>query len=172
MAAGGPGDHWRTDLVNFGAEAFGEPVDSLIRDILRLGGHRLLDDDAPLGRRLWALWPTWAVGVDVPADLERDLRHTRDGLQREAAERGWEAPEPDDLFARLRRLESELTSRGREDVALRLADAVAAGATGTEVLMRLRSVLQSERTSGAALDPSLATQMEAVVEEVNTLLSA
>lgn len=86
-------------------------------------------------------------------------------------ERGRETPEPDDLFARVRRLEVELTSEGREDIALQLADAVAAGSTGTEILLRVRAVLQSEAVRGATLHPSLASRREAVLAEVDALLS-
>lgn len=59
MAAGGPGDHWRTDIFSWDRPAFGEPADTLIREIGALGGARLLDDSEPLGKRLWDLWSQW-----------------------------------------------------------------------------------------------------------------
>lgn len=126
---------------------------------------------APLGRRLWAVWPARAVDVEVPADLETDLRQVRDDLRLAAAERGWEPPEPDDLFARLRRLEEELRRNGCEDTALQLAEAVAVGSTGTEILMRVRWTLQSEEVRGATMTPSLAAAIETALAEVNALLS-
>ena len=91
MAAGGPDDHWRTDVLIWGRTAFGEPSDSLIREIYRFGGHKLLDDDAPLGRRLGDLWPRCEqVNHKGPAQLEIDLSRTRNELRREAELRGWE----------------------------------------------------------------------------------
>ena len=91
MAAGGPGDHWRTDIFNWDRPAFGEPTDSLIRQIGALGGARLLDDTEPLGKRLWDLWPQWGrVDRDALQELTRDLTEIRDQLKLEAVERGWE----------------------------------------------------------------------------------
>lgn len=91
MAAGGPGDHWRTDNFIWDRPAFGEPADSLIREIGALGGARLLDDAEPLGKRLWDLWPQWGrVDRDALQELTRDLTVIRDQLKLEAVERGWE----------------------------------------------------------------------------------
>jgi hypothetical protein len=91
MAAGGPGDHWRTEIFSWDRPAFGEPTDSLIREIGALGGARLLDDDEPLGKRLWDLWPQWGrVDREALRELTRDLTVIRDQLKLEAVERGWE----------------------------------------------------------------------------------
>lgn len=171
MPAGGPGDHWQSDLLTFGIEAFGGPVDSVIRDIIQMGGYRLFDDHASLGRQHWALWHSSTVGGKIPESLESDLRNVSDGLSRAAEERVWEMPAADDLFERLRRLEKSLGSNGRGDVALQLADAIAAGATGTEILMHARYVLQVDMARESPLDPSLASQIKAVLAEIDTTLS-
>jgi hypothetical protein len=71
--------------------AFGEPNDSLIRDIRRFGGDRLLQDDQPLGRRLWDLWPQWGrVDEQALRQLAADLTTIRDDLRAEAKASGWE----------------------------------------------------------------------------------
>ncbi len=79
--------------------------------------------------------------------------------------------ESEDLFARLRRLEANLRDEGRENLALQLAEAVAAGATGTEILMRVKWVLQGGEMRDVSLLPSLAAGIEATLAEVNALLS-
>jgi hypothetical protein len=40
---GKPGDHPLTDLLHWNSPTFGEPVDSLLREIAKLGGERILD---------------------------------------------------------------------------------------------------------------------------------
>lgn len=91
MSMGGPADHWYTDIFSWHRSAFGEPIDSMIRDIRRFGGDALLQHDQPLGRRLWDLWPQWSR-ADEPAlsRLAADLVPIRDGLHAEAKARGWE----------------------------------------------------------------------------------
>lgn len=59
MNLGGPADHWYTDIFTWNRPAFGEPVDSLIRDIRNFGGAPLIQDDQPLGCRLCDAWPQW-----------------------------------------------------------------------------------------------------------------
>lgn len=91
MNMGGPGDHWYTDLFVWDVPAFGEPSDSLLRDIRRFGGDLFLRDGQPLGERLSVLWPRW-VRVDDQAlrDLASDLVRLRDVLRADAESRGWE----------------------------------------------------------------------------------
>jgi hypothetical protein len=91
MNMGGPTDHWYTDIFTWNRSAFGEPVDSLIRDIRKFGGDRLLQDDQPLGSRLWDAWPQWG-GVDerTLSRLAADLVPIRDDLLADAKARGWE----------------------------------------------------------------------------------
>ncbi len=91
MNMGGPGDHWRTDIFSWDRPAFGEPVDSLVREIYDLGGHALLEDDQPLGRRLSKHWPRWKrVSDEALSELASDLVTVRDRLRAEAVARGWE----------------------------------------------------------------------------------
>ena len=88
---GGPGDHWYTDIFTWERPAFGEPSDSLIRDIRRFGGDRLLQDDQPLGQRLWDLWPQWGrVDEQALRQLAADLAPIRDDLRANAKASGWE----------------------------------------------------------------------------------
>ena len=87
---GGPGDHRYTESFAAGP-AFGEPSDSLIRDIRRLGGDRLLRDQQPLAERLWNRWPQWGrADEQALKPLAVDLAQIRDELRREAAAKGRE----------------------------------------------------------------------------------
>ena len=91
MNMGGPTDHWYTDIFTWNRSAFGEPIDSLIRDIRDSGGDALLQDDQPLGRRLWDLWPQWGrVNDQMLSRLAVDLVAIRDELRTDAKARGWE----------------------------------------------------------------------------------
>ena len=91
MAAGGPGDHWHTDIFIWNRPAFGEPADSLIREIAAYGGAQLLEDNDALGKRLWDLWPQWGqVDTEALQRLTQDLKQVRDQLKLEALRRGWE----------------------------------------------------------------------------------
>ncbi|NNM45232.1 hypothetical protein [Knoellia koreensis] len=84
-------DHWRTDIFSWDRPAFGEPVDSLIRDIYDFGGHDLLEDDQPLGLRLSQLWSRRRRGAgDALDELAAVLLPIRDRLRAEAKARGWE----------------------------------------------------------------------------------
>jgi hypothetical protein len=49
MAAGGPGDDCLTDILSWNLPAFGEPHDSLIRDIVRFGGRERLEAGTQIG---------------------------------------------------------------------------------------------------------------------------
>ena len=92
MPNGKPGDHPPTDLLHWDSPAFGEPVDSLLREIVKLGGESVLDR-SPWRERLLDLWPRW--GRDEAKDakiaaLAEPLTQLRDRLKTEAVERGWE----------------------------------------------------------------------------------
>lgn len=94
MNMGGPGDHWYTDIFSWQRPAFGEPVDSLVKDVQRLGGGAYLRDDHPLARRLWDLWPQWGrVDESAVEQLAADLASLRDELRRDAIALGWEVDE-------------------------------------------------------------------------------
>ena len=88
MNMGGPADHWYTDLFSWKRPAFGEPVDSLVRDIRTFGGDHLLRDDQPLGRRLSGAWGR-ADGPDLRR-LAAELTPVRDDLRAKAEAGGWE----------------------------------------------------------------------------------
>ena len=92
MPNGKPGDHWLTDLVHWNRPAFGEPIDSLLQEIVRLGGEGLLES-SPWQERLWDAWPTWgcseAKDAAIAAMVE-PLTEIRDRLKAAARERGWE----------------------------------------------------------------------------------
>jgi hypothetical protein len=89
---GKPGDHPLTDLLHWNSPTFGEPVDSLLREIVKLGGERTLDR-SPWREQLWDLWPRWsrsgAKDAEIAALVE-PLTELRDRLKSEARERGWE----------------------------------------------------------------------------------
>lgn len=89
---GGPGDHWLTDLKFWDRPAFGEPLDGILRDVIRFGGERLLDEP-PWSGRLWDVWPYWGRSENSDALLVRytaELADIRDQLRRDALEGGWE----------------------------------------------------------------------------------
>ena len=91
MAAGGPADHWLTDILYWKLTAFGEPHDSLIRDIVAFGSERKLDDGTSLGRSLDMLWtPRPGDEAARAAKLEQVaymLQSLRDQLLQEANRR-------------------------------------------------------------------------------------
>ena len=92
VASGGPGDHWETDLLQWGLPAFGEPIDGLLVEIFNLGGARCLDRQ-PLREDLWELWPRWgrSDGKDKRLrELVEPLVNLRDRLRVQGQERGWE----------------------------------------------------------------------------------
>ncbi|RYC14200.1 hypothetical protein [Nocardioides zhouii] len=92
MSMGGPGDHWYTDMFTWERPAFGEPTDSLIREIRHLGGDSLLQDGQPLAHRLWELWPQWGrVDERALSRLAVDLVPIRDELRQDSQARGWDA---------------------------------------------------------------------------------
>lgn len=93
MTAGGPGDHWLTDVLHWDLPAFGEPIDSLIRDIIRFGGQKELEEGKPIARSLNKLW--WpphreASGGAELQELSLTLLNLRDRLRKEAIDGGRE----------------------------------------------------------------------------------
>jgi hypothetical protein len=67
-------------------------VDSLLREIVKLGGESILDR-SPWRERLWDLWPRWSRDEVKDAEiaaLVEPLTQLRDRLRTEAMERGWE----------------------------------------------------------------------------------
>lgn len=95
MSSGGPGDHWLTDLFIYQVAVFGEPIDSLLRDIRRFGGERLLTGD-PWASRLEGAWPLWRSPTEQGESLLElrrmapELQRLRDQLYDEAVSAGWE----------------------------------------------------------------------------------
>lgn len=92
MASGGPGDHWQTDLLTWNLPAFGEPLDSVLREIYRYGGEQALSKE-PWPETLWRVWSRWGRTESDDAELRRitpELQALRDRLRADAKERGWE----------------------------------------------------------------------------------
>jgi len=92
MPNGKPGDHWLTDLVHWNRAVFGEPIDGLLRQVVALGGERILDSP-PWQEQLWDTWPAWGRSESKDtkiAAMIQPLTELRDRLQSEARERGWE----------------------------------------------------------------------------------
>lgn len=67
-------------------------MDSLIREIMKLGGEGVLDG-SPWREQIWDLWPRWgrseAKDSEIAALVE-PLTQLRDKLRAEARERGRE----------------------------------------------------------------------------------
>ena len=71
---------------------FGEPVDSLLKQIVKLGGERLLERSS-WQEQLWDLWPRWGRSGEKDAAIAaivEPLIELRDRLAVEARERGRE----------------------------------------------------------------------------------
>jgi len=86
-----------TDILYWKLPAFGEPQDSLIRDIVQFGGRSRLDDGTRLGRTLNRLWLPSPNDKQRTAELEevaQVLQSLRDQLRQEAIDGGWEVSEP------------------------------------------------------------------------------
>ncbi|GAA3645971.1 hypothetical protein [Microbacterium marinilacus] len=93
MAAGGPGDHWLTDILNWDLDPVTHRVSVLVREIVAYGGRRELDDGTPLARsfaRLGLTWRSRPDGEAQAAELERALQARRDALRAEAVANGWD----------------------------------------------------------------------------------
>jgi len=79
---GKPGDHPITDIVTHGLAVYSPQVDTLIREIVRLGG------DAAISDSLFAEYsPHKKPNL---TKFEAILTQMRDRLYREAKERGWD----------------------------------------------------------------------------------
>jgi hypothetical protein len=93
----GQADHWLTDIVYWKRPAFGEPQDSMIREIVHFGGRRLLDDGTPLSRTLNRLWVCPPNDEQQrTAELEKVahvLQSLRDQVRQKAIDNGWEVSE-------------------------------------------------------------------------------
>ena len=91
MNMGGPGDHWYTDVFCWDRPAFGEPIDSLLRDVKKYGGDTFLRDGQPLARRLSALWwPLGAKGSRELGGVTAELQALRNQLRADTEAGGWE----------------------------------------------------------------------------------
>jgi len=78
MPNGKKGDHPLGDILNWKARRYSEKADSLIAEIVNLGGKAELE-------RTFDLFNPPAI-----EEFERSLLGIRDRLHREAKERGWE----------------------------------------------------------------------------------
>jgi len=79
---GAPGDHPITDILNHGIAVYSPSVDELIRQIVALGGRRLIEN------KLFGEFSPYQ-DPDVPR-LEAELTSLRDKLLAEAKDREWE----------------------------------------------------------------------------------
>lgn len=75
-----------------------------------------------------------------------------------------------DLYADIDHLTDGLTSGGHGKVATRVIDMVAAGATGTEILMGVRYVLSQFAQEQPSLSPELRVEMDDVLARINQAL--
>ncbi|MFQ5850879.1 MAG: hypothetical protein ACE5JU_09860 [Candidatus Binatia bacterium] len=82
MPNGKPGDHPLTDIVGHGLEVYSPLADSLVREIVKLGGEDEIAD------MLLTEYNTF-FDPDV-VKLERVLTGIRDRLLEQARSRGWE----------------------------------------------------------------------------------
>jgi hypothetical protein len=79
--------------LHWNSPAFGEPVDSLLREIVKLGGEGILDR-SPWREKLSDLWPRWSRSEAKAAEIAAmvgPLTQLRDRLKQEAGERGWDS---------------------------------------------------------------------------------
>ncbi len=72
MASGGPGDHWQTDLLTWNLPAFGEPLDSLLREIYRYGGEHALSKE-PWPETLGRAWSRYERSESDDAELRQRI---------------------------------------------------------------------------------------------------
>jgi hypothetical protein len=86
MPGGVIGDHPFTDIVLHGRAVYSPTADALVREIAALGDERTRRE---LAERLITEFNV--NGNPDVGTLERSLRDWRDGLRREARERGFEA---------------------------------------------------------------------------------
>lgn len=76
-----------------------------------------------------------------------------------------------DAFAAARALRDELDAAGHQNWSREIDDAIAGGSTGTEILMRLRSVLTRLAPGVHAGSPETAARARAIETEVNGILT-
>jgi hypothetical protein len=79
MPNGRPGDHPLTDILQYGASAYGPEIDSLVRE---LAGHPGFE--AVRRRVADLLWENWPVWLNVSSDLDKVRRELR-AIQAELA---------------------------------------------------------------------------------------
>jgi hypothetical protein len=65
MANGKPGDHPLSDILDYGASAFGPDIDRQVHELAALPGFATVRDR--VARLLWDHWPAWQ---HVTPDLE------------------------------------------------------------------------------------------------------
>lgn len=87
VANGKPLDHPLTDILNHEMEVFGPACDSLIREIVQLGGTEQMESEL----NVWRLDPRFPTSEPVDlARLEDQLINLRDRLLIDRHDRGWE----------------------------------------------------------------------------------
>ena len=84
MAAGGPGDHPLTDILNFRLPVYGTEADDIIRQLDQLMGRQRLGTWFE-ENRLWSM---------PPNDVLKKVSVTRDQELKRAKAAGWEVPAP------------------------------------------------------------------------------
>jgi hypothetical protein len=88
MVNGKPGDHPLTDILVHGLTVYGPRADTLIKEILDLGGEGELEGHFDLLHLHPRRNP--AVTPDDLARFEHQLKDLRDRLYNDAVSRGWE----------------------------------------------------------------------------------
>lgn len=80
MAAGGPGDHPLTDVINFNFEVYGKPADDLLRQL-----DKLLS-----GNELHEFWSS-QIGWECETELaSKRVSEKLEWAKRRAKENGWD----------------------------------------------------------------------------------
>ena len=83
-----------------------------------------------------------------------------------------ESPSGDgeDFYGRVAALAASLAQVGRRCDAAKIEDAVAAGCTGLEILMRLRFELRAIRRADPALPSAIAREVKSLLAAINAAL--
>lgn len=81
MSNGKPGDHPLTDILHWKIKTFSSEIDSLIRDVVRFGGQKELDQKFDL------------LKPPPFTEFRKALVEMRGRLFREAKKNGWEVDE-------------------------------------------------------------------------------
>ena len=81
MPNGKPGDHPRTDLTLHKMRVYGEPTDSMLKNLIRLMGAHRFDE-----------WfnPLWSQS---PEQIQKAARAKLGVVEKDARARGWELDE-------------------------------------------------------------------------------